>query len=116
VSSGTRNIDIMNFRVLVAVMGCSLMMLTIPVSQSTGGCPFVWSYRIPLLSAFAELVPVTFNDRQIVVSDEQVAVVKISGCALDLLVHSPNRIMLYSLKYEKKKPLSFDKREPARIS
>jgi WD40 repeat protein len=53
VSASTRNIDIMNFRMLVAVMGCSLMMLTIPVSQSTGGCPFVWSYRIPLLSASA---------------------------------------------------------------
>ena len=34
-------------------MGCSLMVLVIPVSQSTGGAPFVWSYKVDRLSASA---------------------------------------------------------------
>ena len=46
-------IDIMNLKTIVVVMGCCLVMLTIPISQSTGGGPVVWSYQITRLSASA---------------------------------------------------------------
>jgi WD40 repeat protein len=43
----------MNFKKIVVVMGCCLVMLIIPVPQSTGGGPIVWSYQITRLSSSA---------------------------------------------------------------
>ncbi|MBU7045227.1 MAG: hypothetical protein HXS54_02230 [Theionarchaea archaeon] len=43
----------MNFKKIVVVMGCCLVMLVIPVPLKTGGGPVVWSYQITRLSSSA---------------------------------------------------------------